>query len=137
MIVNTAYMYMGKTTPKTLNIWEGGVVNYPYRIFSSTSQSKFIANENKFYVYRDDTVRFTLPLTNFTKITFEVYSGAGTAYGSVTIGNKKSDFRTPGAPTVGTFVFDIPAEYQKDNVLVDIRCTAGGSGMYVVSGVIS
>ena len=137
MIVNTSYMYMGETLPGNLKIWENGVVNYPYRIFSSTNQSKFIPNENKFYIYLNDTVRFTLPLTKFTKITFEVYSGAGTAYGSVKIGNVTTNFRTPGSPSVGTFVFDIPTEFQKDDVLVDIKCTSGGSGMYVVSGVIS
>lgn len=76
MIVNTAYPFMGKKGPAVNpNIWENGVVNYPYVLSGAGAQ--WVPNLNRFTVSSPNDVTFTLPLKKFTKIQFNVAANDG------------------------------------------------------------
>lgn len=136
MIVNTAYMYMGKKGPSVNpNIWEGGTVNYPY---NTTGYAEFIASENRFVLGGGESLVLTLPLKKFTKITFVANSVGGLTRDSTIsvikngVEGGKQLFKPSTYP--GSVVFNIPAEYQEDNVQVKILA---GSNLSLLSGVMS
>lgn len=136
MIVNTAYMYMGKKVPTVNpNIWESGTVNYPY---NTSGNASFIASENRFVLGGADSLVFTLPLKKFTKITFSAASLGGLTRDSIIsvikngLEGGKQLFKPNTFPS--PVVFNIPAEYQEDNVQVKILA---GSNISLTSGVMS
>ena len=123
MIVNTAYPFMGKKGPAVNpNIWENGVVNYPYEFSSSAAQ--WYPNLNRFSIPSPVDVTFTLPLKKFTKIQFNV--SANDANGGLRI-YVKGDTTTIQEFNVGysqkTVVYNIPAKYQSDNTEIVLRST--------------
>ena len=138
MIVNPAYMYMGKQGPSVNpNIWEGGTVNYPYQVYG---YSRFEPDKSRFVVAAGDNIDFTLPLKKFTKITFVVQAPAG-KQGNCTFSLRKNGASggnlsfTPST-TAQTIVFNIPAEFQDDDVIVS--CAAySRNNLYLLSGIMS
>lgn len=132
MIVNSAYMYMGKKGPAVNpNIWENGVVNYPYVL--STSGAYWGPNLNRFTITSPNNVTFTLPLKKFTKIQFNVSSTDGDGLLQIYI---KGDTTTRQEFSVGynqkTIDYNIPAKYQSDNT--EIVFVAARYTIYAHSG---
>ena len=137
MIVNTAYMYMGKNGPSVNpNIWEGRTVNYPYQVYG---YSRFEPDNSRFMVAADNSVTFTLPLKKFTKITFVVQAPQGRLGNCVfwlrKNGASSSQPFTPST-TAESKVFIIPAEFQDDDVIVEMQ-SYSRNNLYLLSGVMS
>ena len=135
MIVNSAYMYMGKKGPAVNpNIWENGVVNYPYDLTSSATQ--WVPNLNRFTIPSPTDVIFTLPLKKFTKIQFNVAATGGDGLLQIYV---KSDTTTRQEFNVGysqkTVEYNIPAKYQSDNTEIVLR--AARYTIYAYSGVMA
>ena len=133
MIVNTAYPFMGKKGPAVNpNIWENGVVNYPYVL--SGFGAHWEQNLNRFAISSPNNVKFTLPLKNFTKIQFNVAANDGNGRLRIYIG---SDTSTLQEFNVGssrkTIEYSIPAQYQSDNT--EITFSAYRFTIYAYSGV--
>jgi len=133
MIVNTAYPFMGKKGPTVNpNIWENGVVNYPYVLSGAGAQ--WVPNLNRFTISSPDDVKFTLPLKKFTKIRFSVAANDGDGLLQIYI---KSDTTTRQEFNVGysqkTIEYNIPEQYQSDNTEITFR--AARFTIYVYSGV--
>ena len=138
MIVNTAYMYMGKKGPSiNPNIWEGGTVNYPYQVYGYSS---FEPDKSRFNVATESSVSFTLPLKKFTKITFGVQKSTGRQtnlnFSLVKNGVSGGGKSFTISDDTHLIVFDIPAEYQDDDVTVRIKAGSRNS-VYLLSGVMS
>lgn len=130
MIVNTAYPFMGKKGPTANpNVWENGTVNYPY---VPSPNAVFQPAQNRFYLTLNQYVIFTLPLKGFKKITIRA---EGTSTGrSVKIGVLRvpaTEKTFSGFYYAQDFTYDIPAEYQKDDVKIVI--TALGGSQYWLS----
>lgn len=136
MIVNTAYHFMGKKGPAVNpNIWENGVVNYPYTLSGAAA---FEPSANRFYIGSGNNVVFTLPLKNFTKITFNIVAGTG-AIEQMTVSVVKNGqlvVRTKYLPSAvpSDIVFNIPADQQVDDTQIRVACN---SRVYLQSGVMS
>lgn len=138
MIVNTAYMYMGeKGSPVNPNIWEGGTVNYPYQLLGYSS---FEPDKSRFNLTAEDGVYFTLPLKKFTKITFGVQKSSGRQtdlnFSLVKNGVAGGVKNFTISDDTHLIVFDIPAEYQDDDVTVRI-IVGNRNNVYLLSGVMS
>lgn len=133
MIVNTAYPFMGKKGPAVNpNIWENGVVNYPYVLSGAGAQ--WVPNLNRFTVSSPNDVTFTLPLKKFTKIQFNVAANDGS--GLLQIYIKGDAAATRQEFNVGysqkTIEYNIPAKYQSDNT--EIVFHAARFTIYAYSG---
>ena len=134
MIVNTAYPFMGKNGPAiNPNIWENGVVNYPY-----SGNAQFQAQDNRFYFYAGYREYFTLPLKNFTKIVFSV-RGSGSSNCLATIYIDGDATATKKEYTFGlsdrNIEYEIPESHRNDNTVVVFYATR--SAQYVNAGVMS
>lgn len=136
MIVNTAYPFMGKKGPAVNpNIWENGVVNYPY---TGTGAAVFDPAANRFYIGPGNYVTFTLPLKNFSKITFNIVAGTG-AIERMTVSvikNGQVVAYTKYFPSADPkdIVYNIPVDYQENDT--QIRINSNGR-VYLLSGVMS
>ena len=132
MIVNTAYPFMGKKGPEVNpNIWENGVVNYPYVLSGAGVQ--WDPNLNRFIVSSPNDVTFTLPLKKFTKIQFNVSANNKSGILQIYI---KDDADPRQQFDVGfsqkTIEYNIPAKYQSDNT--EIILHAARFTIYANSG---
>lgn len=65
MIVNSAYMYMGKSV-KNPYLWSDGKVNVPYEVRSGNPT--FDSTNNKFNMPVNSSIQFTINATDYTKI---------------------------------------------------------------------
>lgn len=85
MIVNSAYMYMGKKEPEPpkTELWTNGKLNYPFTIVSGNAS--FDSANNQFVLPADSSVIFSdIDLRTFETITLE-YTSAGTTFGKYSL----------------------------------------------------
>lgn len=85
MIVNSAYMYMGKKEPEPPKneLWTNGKLNYPFTIMSGNAS--FDSANNQFVLPATSSVIFSdIDLRTFEIITLE-YATADTTFGTYTL----------------------------------------------------
>lgn len=85
MIVNSAYMYMGKKEPEPpkTELWTNGKLNYPFTIISGNAS--FDSANNQFVLPADSSVIFSdIDLRTFETITLE-YTSADTIFGKYSL----------------------------------------------------
>ena len=131
MIVNSAYMYMGKKGPTVNpNIWEDGIVNYQF-----SGSANWQSTKNRFQFYVGYNLNFVLPLSGFTKLRFTANS-SGSTDGSIRIyiTDDRTTMQAYVIPMIGTTLeFTIPEKYRKDNISVTLVDET--AAFYVNSGV--
>lgn len=125
MIVYPDYIHFKKEPIPTANpnVWENGVVNYPY---TTSPGARFEKAQNRFYMTLNQYAIFTLPLKGFKKITIRA---EGTSTGrsvSIKVLNVPATEKTfSGFYHAQDFTYDIPADYQKDDVQIIIEALGG------------
>lgn len=135
MVVNTAYIYMGKKTPvvEDFPLWGNGALNVPLAADPPNS-ANFDSKTNKVRIGNSSAGIFTVNATNYSKLKINANS-----YGKVTI----SIFITPGTVNKRSYTipespidieYDIPEAYRKENL--QIRIESAGT-LFLNSAILS
>lgn len=126
MIVNPAYIFMGKKAPKEMPILLDGAVSAQYQLYNATFTS------GKFILSSGGSVTFTLDLTGYKQMI--IASKSLSRYGPTDL---EFQFVVGGNPiTVGKYsfsdtraeehTFQIPEEYRTKNAQMRLRDVSGG-----------
>lgn len=126
MIVNPAYIFMGKKAPKEMPILLDGAVSAQYQLYNANFTSgKFVLNSG-------GSVTFTLDLTGYKQVIIAAESLS--RYGAT---NLEFQFVVGGDPlTIESYpfrrntpeehTFQIPKEYRTKNAQMRLRDVSGG-----------
>lgn len=131
MIVNSAYMYMGKAAPKEIHLFANGVANYEFTKVSGPST----LDANGLTMFANSLCRFSgVPLSDKSKITINYTHIAGSAssgfyfYIKNAVGG--SELYSVGKSSTDSQVYELelPEKAKVDNAVVEIQ--AQGYSLY-------
>ena len=106
MIVNTAYPFMIEKKPEANpNLWENGVVNYPYTV---TGDAVFESKKNRFRITSDNAVRITIPVKGFSKIKIRANATYAGAYIKFSIPRNQNEITVSLSSSEKEIVYNIP-----------------------------
>ena len=124
MIVNSAYMYMGKALPKSIHLFSNGSPNYN---FTALSPGSYIDNTG-LVMKQYAACQFSgVPLQDKTKITVNFTNRSYPQNGRFTLYIKTVDGKNKLQQTRGTenqsetFEIDIPEKAQIENAVIQIN----------------
>ena len=135
MIVNPAYIYMGKTPAvEDFPLWGNGSLNVPLEADPPPYGASFDSKTNKVRIGNSSAGIFTVNATNYSKLKINTNS-----YGSVNI----RIYITPGSVNVMSYTvpaspidieYAIPEAYRKENL--QIRIESAGT-LFLNSAILS
>lgn len=106
MIVNTAYPFMIEKKPAANpNLWENGVVNYPYTV---TGDAVFQSASNRFHLKSNTAVRITIPVKGFSKIKIRATGSYAGAALKVSIPRNQNEMSISLSSSEKEIVYNIP-----------------------------
>ena len=130
MIVNSAYMYMGKQAPKEIHLFANGNANYPFSKISGTSTIDL----SGLTMYSYASCKFSeIPLTNKNKITINFnnlnYPQSSGFYLRIRASEGQSLLFTVGKSTSeksAIFELELPIKAKVENAVIEIDAQAYG-----------
>lgn len=138
MIVNPAYLYMGKEEPANPIITDLGTINYPY----TTDNVNIQPSSNGILLYGKITFS-DLPFNQFVNV--DITLKAAWRYGSdVTVGmmidgveSNTQKYTLYAGQSDTTFHYQIPEAHRKKNAIFFAKCKQGTGHPYITKTVMT